>query len=87
MDEIETSFIPLTFSVGVQGMNFDNNASPWAMPELRWYYGYQLVWLLIIGILVGMLAYFRRKNGSEPFKGEFYGTRIEIQPIRVHPRQ
>ncbi len=59
---IATIFIPLTFVVGVYGMNFGNDASPWAMPELRWYYGYPLVWLLMIGILVGMLAYFRRKK-------------------------
>ena len=59
---IATIFIPLTFIVGVYGMNFSNDASPWAMPELRWYYGYPLVWLLMIGILVGMLAYFRRKK-------------------------
>ena len=59
---IATIFIPLTFIVGVYGMNFSNDDSPWAMPELRWYYGYPLVWLLMIGVLVAMLAYFRRKK-------------------------
>ena len=59
---IATIFIPLTFIVGVYGMNFANGDSPWAMPELHWYYGYPLVWLLMIGILVGMLAFFRRKK-------------------------
>ena len=59
---IATIFIPLTFIVGVYGMNFHNGDSPWAMPELRWYYGYPLVWLLIIGVLVGMLIYFRRRR-------------------------
>ncbi|MDH3535111.1 MAG: magnesium/cobalt transporter CorA [Gammaproteobacteria bacterium] len=59
---IATIFIPLTFIVGVYGMNFSNNESPWAMPELRWYYGYPLVWLLMIVILAGMLFYFRRKK-------------------------
>ena len=59
---IATIFIPLTFIVGVYGMNFQNSDSPWAMPELRWYYGYPLVWLLMIGILVGMLIYFRRRK-------------------------
>lgn len=41
---IATIFIPLTFIVGVYGMNFQNSDSPWAMPELHWYYGYPLVW-------------------------------------------
>ena len=59
---IATIFIPLTFIVGLYGMNFANPDSPWAMPELRWYYGYPLVLLLMIGILVGMLAFFRRKK-------------------------
>ena len=59
---IATIFIPLTFIVGVYGMNFQNGDSPWAMPELRWYYGYPLVWLLMIGILVGMLVFFRRRK-------------------------
>ena len=59
---IATIFIPLTFVVGVYGMNFQNSDSPWAMPELRWYYGYPLVWLLMIGVLVGMLIYFRRRK-------------------------
>ena len=59
---IATIFIPLTFIAGVYGMNFVNSESPWAMPELRWYYGYPLVWLLMIVILGGMLFYFRRKK-------------------------
>jgi magnesium transporter len=60
---IATIFIPLTFITGVYGMNFgDNTASPWAMPELHWYYGYPLVWLLILGIVAGMLFWFRRKR-------------------------
>ena len=57
---IATIFIPLTFIVGVYGMNFANPASPWAMPELRWYFGYPMVWMLIIAVFVGMLIYFRR---------------------------
>jgi magnesium transporter len=59
---IATIFIPLTFVVGVYGMNFGNEHSPWAMPELRWYYGYPLVWLVMILIIAGMLVYFRRKK-------------------------
>jgi len=60
---IATIFIPLTFLVGVYGMNFGvHKPSPWAMPELDWYYGYPLLWLLMIGIAAGMVIYFKRKN-------------------------
>ena len=53
---ISTIFIPLTFIVGVYGMNFD------VMPELRWRYGYFAVmgFMLIISLL--MLAWFRWKR-------------------------
>ncbi len=59
---IATIFIPLTFIVGLYGMNFRNEKSPWAMPELYWYYGYPLVWVLMIAIAGGMLFYFRRRK-------------------------
>ena len=59
---IATIFIPLTFIVGVYGMNFANDQSPWAMPELHWYFGYPLVWLVMIGIVTGMMIYFKRKK-------------------------
>lgn len=59
---IATIFIPLTFIVGVYGMNFDRSASPWNMPELGWPYGYVLVWLVMIIIAAGMLLIFRRKG-------------------------
>ena len=60
---IATIFIPLTFVVGVYGMNFGSNSkSPWAMPELNWYFGYPLIWLLMIGVAGGMLIYFWRKH-------------------------
>lgn len=53
---ISTIFMPLTFIVGVYGMNFDN------MPELRWHYGYFAVWGVMAIIFVGMLIFFRRKK-------------------------
>jgi magnesium transporter len=60
---IATIFMPLTFIVGVYGMNFSvNETSPWAMPELHWYYGYPAVWLVIVAVFGGMLVYFRRKR-------------------------
>lgn len=59
---IATIFIPLTFIVGVYGMNFSNEMSPWAMPELHWYYAYPMLWLVMIAVAAGMLIYFRRKR-------------------------
>ncbi len=53
---IATIFIPLTFLVGVYGMNFKY------MPELGWKYGYIAIWALIVGLAVGMVLYFRRKK-------------------------
>jgi len=58
---IATIFIPLTFIVGVYGMNFDR-ASPWNMPELGWPYGYLVVWGAMIAIAGFMLAFFRRRG-------------------------
>lgn len=59
---IATIFIPLTFVVGVYGMNFSHENSPWAMPELHWYYGYPMVWGIMIGLVLLMIYYFKRKN-------------------------
>ena len=60
---IATIFIPLTFIVGVYGMNFGvRSHSPWAMPELDWYYGYPLLWLAMISVAVGMVVYFKRRK-------------------------
>jgi magnesium transporter len=59
---IATIFIPLSFIVGVYGMNFDSRASPWNMPELGWYWGYPMVWLILLGAAGGMLSYFHRRG-------------------------
>ncbi|HXC93602.1 MAG TPA: magnesium/cobalt transporter CorA [Geobacteraceae bacterium] len=53
---IATIFMPLTFIVGVYGMNFKH------MPELEWQWGYPAVWFLMVGITVGMIVFFRRKR-------------------------
>lgn len=49
-------FIPLTFIVGIYGMNFRH------MPELEWKYSYPLLWILMIFITAGMLVLFKRKK-------------------------
>jgi magnesium transporter len=59
---MSTIFIPLTFIVGVYGMNFDTKVSPWNMPELEWGYGYPAVLLLMAAAVAGMLYFFRRKK-------------------------
>jgi len=61
---ISTIFIPLTFITGLYGMNFGSRGhpSPWAMPELDWYYGYPLVLLVMAVVVAGMLWLFRRKG-------------------------
>ena len=59
---VATIFIPLTFIVGVYGMNFDTKASRYNMPELTWAYGYPALLVLMAAIAGGMLYYFRRKK-------------------------
>jgi magnesium transporter len=53
---IATIFIPLTFIVGVYGMNFKY------MPELEWRFGYPMIWLVMLAIGISMLVLFRRKK-------------------------
>ncbi|MCM2302729.1 MAG: magnesium/cobalt transporter CorA [Flavobacteriaceae bacterium] len=53
---IATIFIPLTFIVGIYGMNFDN------MPELHWKYGYFIIWGIMVTVVLFMLKYFKRKK-------------------------
>lgn len=49
-------FIPLTFIVGVYGMNFRY------MPELQWTWGYPAVWGVMASLTIGMLLFFRKKG-------------------------
>lgn len=53
---VSTIFLPLSFVAGVYGMNFKH------MPELSWWLGYPLVWLVFVLIAGGMLTFFRRKG-------------------------
>jgi magnesium transporter len=53
---IATIFIPLTFIVGIYGMNFEY------MPELRYRWAYPLVWLVMLAATAGLLLYFRHRG-------------------------
>lgn len=53
---VATIFIPLTFIVGIYGMNFKY------MPELALKWGYLGVWLIIVVTIIGMLVYFKKKK-------------------------
>ena len=57
---VATIFIPLTFVVGVYGMNFDG--TPLSMPELSWTYGYPAVMLGMGLLAVLMLVQFRGQD-------------------------
>jgi magnesium transporter len=57
---VATIVLPLTFAVGVYGMNFAD--SPYNMPELSWTYGYPAVMLGMLGVTVILIAYFRREG-------------------------
>ncbi|HIJ96950.1 MAG TPA: magnesium/cobalt transporter CorA [Desulfuromonadales bacterium] len=53
---IGTIFMPLTFLVGVYGMNFKH------LPELEWYNGYFALWGLMIAISLLMVLYFKKRR-------------------------
>lgn len=53
---IATILLPLTFIVGVYGMNFDH------MPELHWRYGYFVVWAVMLTVAAGLLWGFRKRG-------------------------
>jgi len=53
---IGTIFMPLTFLVGVYGMNFKY------LPELEWHYGYYAVWIFMVALSAAMILYFKRKR-------------------------
>jgi len=53
---VTSIFVPLTFIVGVYGMNFEH------MPELRVWWAYYAVWAVMLALAAGMLVYFRRRG-------------------------
>ncbi len=53
---VTTIFVPLTFIVGIYGMNFDH------MPELHWRYGYFIILLFMLLISVGAILFIRSRK-------------------------
>ena len=53
---ISTIFMPLSFIVGLYGMNFEY------MPELKWHYGYFISIGLMVGLVILMIIYFKKKK-------------------------
>ena len=64
---ISTVFIPLSFVVGLYGMNFqrenpDGTVNPLNMPELYKPWGYPLVLGIMLVVVVLQFVYFYRKG-------------------------
>ncbi|GMX60404.1 magnesium/cobalt transporter CorA [Paenibacillus elgii] len=53
---ISSIFLPLTFIVGLYGMNFKN------IPELSWNFGYAYVWIVMIVVTISLWAIFKWKR-------------------------
>jgi magnesium transporter len=53
---VSAIFIPLTFIVGVYGMNFEN------MPELKYHNGYYIVVGIMFLVVIGMIIYFKKRR-------------------------
>ena len=53
---VSVFFMPLTFIVGVYGMNFEN------MPELNWKYGYFIILAFMALLFIAMAIYFKKKK-------------------------
>lgn len=53
-------FLPLSFLVGVYGMNF--GASESTMPELKWQYGYAFFWSVVTLIVMSLLFWMKRNK-------------------------
>ncbi|MFZ4398705.1 MAG: magnesium/cobalt transporter CorA [Bacteroidales bacterium] len=54
---VSTIFIPLTFIVGLYGMNFQGY-----FPEIHMAYGYLYIWIFMILLTIGMLIYLKKRE-------------------------
>lgn len=52
---VSVIFSPLTFIVGVYGMNFEY------MPELKWHYGYFICLTIMLLISIALILFLKRK--------------------------
>ncbi|MFN9176160.1 MAG: magnesium/cobalt transporter CorA [Synechocystis sp.] len=66
---ISSIFIPLTFIAGIYGMNFNTEKSPWNMPELNLYWGYPIIWMVMLMVGGMMLLFFWRKGWFRDLNG------------------
>ena len=85
---ISVIFMPLTLIAGIYGMNF-HGESPWAMPELTWWYGYPFALGLMAACAMTLLGFFwqrgwigdplrrRAKPAPKPSGQGFLGSTIE----------
>lgn len=53
---VSVVFLPLTFLVGVYGMNFE------ILPELRWRYGYIYFWCVVVAVVATLRHLLRRSR-------------------------
>lgn len=53
---VSTFFLPLSFIVGLYGMNVKG------VPEYEWSFGYAYVWGLMIVVIIAMFVFFKRKK-------------------------
>lgn len=53
---VSTIFSPLTFIVGVYGMNFDY------MPELHYEYSYLIAWIVMVVLALLLVIIFKKKQ-------------------------
>ncbi len=59
---ISTIFIPLTFIVGIYGMNFRPEAGFLNMPEINWKYGYVTIMGVMLLIGASLIYFFKKKK-------------------------
>ena len=52
---VSVIFMPLTFIVGLYGMNFD-------APEFHWRFGYFGIWVIIVAVFVALVRWFGKRG-------------------------
>lgn len=81
---VTTIFMPLTLITGWYGMNFSY------MPELHWRYGYALIFLVSIAVVIILCILFKKKGGGNfnpeilCLQSEYYILKIKCK-IKSYP--